>query len=265
MNHAIIIPVKLVKLILKKALKIDQRANFDNMITRLPRKIPKIDLILDIGAGSGTPILYETYPLADIVMFEPLEEFQGKLNLLAVKSIGRNIEIIQKAVSNKKIDLMYKHEDLYGSTLCEENEKNLNINQIRIKSIKLDELFNRYKNYSNILIKVDVQGAEMDVLLSGKEFIKKAKAVILECSIHNYFNQDVLISTLVCFMKENGFEILDIGSFSYRPIDGDLAQVDIVFLRKKDFDEIPAIFANLEQRRTLNQKFKKYNIRELRS
>jgi hypothetical protein len=42
---------------------------------RLPLLAPTAGTIVDVGVGDGTPYLYEAYPDADLLLIEPLAEF----------------------------------------------------------------------------------------------------------------------------------------------------------------------------------------------
>ena len=58
-----------------------------------------------------------------------------------------------------------------------------NMNKIgKVKSIKLDEYF---KNKKLDYLKIDVEGAEYDVIIGGLETIKNCKYVIIECHFQN--------------------------------------------------------------------------------
>jgi FkbM family methyltransferase len=69
------------------------------------------------------------------------------------------------------------------------------------------------------LIKIDVQGAELDILRGGMECLKNAKDVILEAQHVNYNEGAPKVEEVIEFMKQNGFEL--VSRFCYTDVDGD--------------------------------------------
>ena len=80
-------------------------------------------------------------------------------------------------------------------------------------------------------IKIDVQGAELDVLEGGKECLKHATMVLLEVSLHRYNAGAPLFAEVVRYMDDHGFEAIDIlemhNIYGYSSL-----QVDILFAKK---------------------------------
>ncbi len=69
------------------------------------------------------------------------------------------------------------------------------------------------------LIKIDVQGAELDILRGGKECLQHAKDVILEAQHVDYNLGAPKFQEVIDFMKENGFEL--VSRFCFTDVDGD--------------------------------------------
>jgi hypothetical protein len=69
------------------------------------------------------------------------------------------------------------------------------------------------------MIKMDVQGAELDVLKGAEETLKTAKHVILELQRVEYNKGAPLKDTVIEYMDSLGFDCL--GEFSVNGPDGD--------------------------------------------
>jgi hypothetical protein len=82
------------------------------------------------------------------------------------------------------------------------------------------------------LIKVDVQGAELQVLAGAQRTLQEAEAVILEVTLFGTMIGGPQVYDVVSQMKECGFVVYDICGFEYRPLDGALSQIDAVFVRE---------------------------------
>jgi Methyltransferase FkbM domain len=82
------------------------------------------------------------------------------------------------------------------------------------------------------LIKVDVQGAELQVLAGATRTLREAEAVILEVTLFGTIISGPQFSDVVAFMKQCRFVAYDFCGFLYRPFDKALSQVDLVFVRE---------------------------------
>jgi hypothetical protein len=80
------------------------------------------------------------------------------------------------------------------------------------------------------LIKLDLQGAELDALEGAPESLKRAKAVLLEVSMIDFEKGMPVIGDVVAFMKAKGHVVYDILGLWHRPLDGALAQGDLLFV-----------------------------------
>jgi FkbM family methyltransferase len=80
------------------------------------------------------------------------------------------------------------------------------------------------------LIKIDVQGSELDILKGGEQCMKHATMILLEVSIHQYNKEAPLFAQVIHYMDISGFEVIDLiqlhNSGTY------LIQVDLLFAKK---------------------------------
>jgi len=86
-------------------------------------------------------------------------------------------------------------------------------------------------------IKIDVQGAELDVLNGGYETMRHAMVIELELSVMRYNENSPSASEVIHWMWESGFEMLDITEHIYIEENNDgvhkLAQFNALFLNDK--------------------------------
>lgn len=91
------------------------------------------------------------------------------------------------------------------------------------------------RNYFNgdpiDLIKIDVQGAELDILKGGEKTVKNASYALLELSLVDYNQGAPLIGEVVEKMVEYGFCMLDILEYHSFPqlYGGLIFQLDVLF------------------------------------
>jgi hypothetical protein len=105
-----------------------------------------------------------------------------------------------------------------------ENEKSHTI------SVNLDTLDNKnyFPNQMIDLIKIDVQGSELDILIGGRKTIRRSKYVLLEVSTVQYNVNAPLMDIVVEKMKEYEFRIEEILNFN-KLSNGQIFQMDILF------------------------------------
>lgn len=81
-------------------------------------------------------------------------------------------------------------------------------------------------------LKIDVQGAELEVLKGGEKTLGNAELVQLEIALLPYNEGAPRMHEVLDYMRERGFVPLDISGFS-RPNEIDLVQIDMLFAREE--------------------------------
>jgi FkbM family methyltransferase len=81
-------------------------------------------------------------------------------------------------------------------------------------------------------LKMDVQGAELDILRGATSLLPNVKYAVLESCIHQWNLGAPRSDELIAFMAEHGFEILDFVGHQY--VGGYLLYVDILFAKRSE-------------------------------
>lgn len=227
-------------------------SDFLYMIKEKHKYYPEV--ILDVGVANGTPALYEVYPSSHFILFEALDEYLPQIQKLKNDLPKVDIEMCAVGAKNEKCKINV-HPDFMGSSLYMEMEDSAVNGYTREISVKKLDTFNKKYNLNNqsILLKVDVQGAEIDVLNGAKSFLNQIDIIILEVSFFDFFNNNIEFSDVVLYMKKYNFVVYDMFGFLNRPLDESLAQVDIAFVKKDSFFRSKQYFATSEQRELLNK------------
>lgn len=252
----------LIKLIISKVLRSKgfylskTRTRMDEALINMSMLGLRPASIIDIGVANGTSELYETFPDAQVMLIEPLEEFTPYLKDIMNKY---NANYIIAAASDKAGVLNINvHPDLCGTSMLKE-EEGASVDGIEreVKAVTVDEICKDNKLPAPYVVKIDVQGGELKVLDGAIETLKLTDVVILEISFHAFFKNGPELSDVIVYMKEKGFSAYDIFDGRNRPLDGALAQVDIAFVQDDGWLRKNKEYCSPSQRKQLTK-----NIRE---
>jgi FkbM family methyltransferase len=154
---------------------------------------------IDVGSNIGNHTLYFSRFFKKVFSFEANKDIFQVLNL-NVRS-KKNIKVYNYAVSNqnKKGFLDIDVTNISGSGLSN-NKKNFSQN---IKCKKLDSLFKNKKKIQ--LIKIDVEGKELQVLLGAKNILFNNRPIILfEHHLQNFDKNGN--SKCISFLSSMGYK-----------------------------------------------------------
>ena len=83
------------------------------------------------------------------------------------------------------------------------------------------------------MLKLDVQGFELNVLNGGTNFLNKVDYILIELSFKQLYIGQPLFNELYSFLREKNFELVDILDFSRNPNSFEMLQVDALFSNVK--------------------------------
>lgn len=235
--------------------KKDSRRSLIGALQQLKQAGLSPNTVIDVGAAYGTFDLecHKLFPSAKYLLIEPLEEYKPFLDMVT-RSIP-NAEVILAAAAPESGEIMINvHPDLVGSSLyLEQEDSNVNGVPRSVPTVSLDHLVTG-KLKPPFLIKIDVQGAELDVLSGAKDILERTDGIILEVSLFEFFKEGPQFGDVVAFMKSKGFVVYDIFGFAYRPLDNALCQVDVLFVQEEGFLRKHHFYATVAQREEQNKR-----------
>jgi len=104
---------------------------------------------------------------------------------------------------------------------------------IKIEKRQTSTLDNLLSGKKFDLIKLDVQGSELDVMNGGLDTIKKSIGVILEVSLIEFNENSPSKKDVINFMNELGFDSVEVLGTISHPITHEIIQEDILFIQRK--------------------------------
>ncbi|WP_412467652.1 FkbM family methyltransferase [Pedobacter sp. KLB.chiD] len=195
----------------------------------------QINVIVDIGANTGTWTLLakSIFSNAQIYAFEPLEfcrlEFEKNTKVLD------NINLYLKAVGNENITSKINLNSfadassiLNATPLLHSSFQIKELDKLVIQIVKLDDFFKQEGLLQPDLIKLDIQGYELEALKGAVMLLSSVKYIIMEVSFIEYYKNQPLFEEVILFMNSNYFKVK---AFGENLRNGkNLTQVDILFV-----------------------------------
>jgi FkbM family methyltransferase len=193
-----------------------------------------ISLIYDVGGhiGKWTILARSVFPEAAIHIFEPLPAHQREIekNLdgvsrtflhpyaLGLKDTQETIHIGTFSDTSSMLEPTVQLETLYGQKKVSELVVNIHT---------LDKLIENKELEIPDIIKLDVQGYELEVLKGGMGIMSRVKFILLEVSFVELYKGQPLFAEVIAFMNGLHFDIMGFGG-NMRPGERPL-QTDILF------------------------------------
>jgi FkbM family methyltransferase len=224
------------------------RASMAGGLAQLARLGFQPRTVIDAGVANATPELYQTFRNASILLIEPLVEFEPFLRRICSTY---NAQYVLAAAGQAPGSATFNvHADKFSSSLLKEVEgATVDGTPRTVPVVTIDQLAAEKNLSGPFLIKLDVQGAELQVLAGATRTLLETEAVILEVTLFGTMIGGPQFFDIVSRMKELGFVAYDIFAVNYRPLDGALAQIDMIFVREDGLFRQSHAFATPEQRR----------------
>lgn len=197
----------------------------------LQETIKKPTWIIDVGFADGTPDITNVFPMhsTHYLLIDPAPKFKPYLDSLAKQYPDTvRTETCMCGEENATTPLHINRTGHYSSRYvaggCQET--------IDVPMVTLDSLAEKHKLTGPILLKIDVEGAEIDVLRGSEKTLALCDVVILETWINSKrTTPERDFASIVTFMKAQGLVIFDLfGGHTNKS--GTLRQLDAVFVHE---------------------------------
>ena len=200
-------------------------------------KLTKPKYLCDIGANNGiwAYVLQQMNPnLEHIVFFEPQTQYQEKLNKLSLSNVTKII--YSCGLGNQKEQRSIKGGTASASFFEAEQQTeyfpdSLSDKQESVEIQLLDEIYAQDNLPTPDLIKLDVQGFELNVLKGGINTLKKTKYLVIELSFRQFYKNQPSIWEILKFLQDNDFIMISKG-FEWRSPKNpsEILQMDAIFM-----------------------------------
>jgi FkbM family methyltransferase len=226
------------------------RGSMTGALRQVSRLGLKPGTVIDVGAATHTAELYQEFKDSKILLIEPLVEFEPFLRKICAAYQAEYV--LAAAGETPGTALLNVHPDKYSSSLLKEVEgPSVDGAPRQVPVVTIDGICAEKCLRGPYLIKVDVQGAELQVLAGAERTLRETEVVILEATLFGTMIGGQQLYDTVSYMKQRGFVVYDIYGFHYRPLDNALCQVDMLFVQQQGRFRETQVYATPEQRKAL--------------
>jgi FkbM family methyltransferase len=154
--------------------------------------------IIDCGSNIGLSIIYfkTKYPTAKILAYEADPSIYKILSYNVNVFAFNNVQIVNKAIWTIKDEIVFSSENLVGGKIVSNKES---IDVLKVKSERLALLLTEPVDF----LKIDIEGAEVDVLLDCFNSLANVNCLFVE--YHSSTFESQRLDELLLLLKRNGF------------------------------------------------------------
>lgn len=210
---------------------------FENFLALYRRFGPAPTVVYDIGVGHGTPWLYESFPDSHFVLVEPQRSFESDVKAILERYKGECHWCTLAEEPGEAVIHVPRNGETGGSLL--KRDKDWAAYRRQRGEVKIDDCVVPVSTLDGIasansrhVIKIDVEGSEIKVLRGGRECVRSADMIILECSVVPRHAGECDFFDIGRYLKEEGFVLADIVEMSGYGEHYMLAYLDAVFVHK---------------------------------
>ncbi|MBR0826182.1 FkbM family methyltransferase [Bradyrhizobium manausense] len=190
----------------------------------------EVKTVVDVGIAFGTSPIYDAFPRAKYFLVEPVAECRPLLEQLKQR-LDADYFLVAAGAENGEITFNV-HDDISGSSMFAQVEgKALDGEARKTPMRRLDSLLPEILEHP-VFLKVDTQGAEIEVLKGLGTRINEIDLMILETTMMPMRHGIPQFAEIVRFCDEAGFAVYDVLEGHMRALDGALAQIDLALVRK---------------------------------
>lgn len=196
--------------------------------------------ILDVGANKTNWCrkAKKVYPVANLCLIEPQVEMKERLENFCAEFPG-SVYFLVGAGARKERLILTIDEQFASSSLLPKSEEALieSGEQREIEITTIDNLIATSQMQLPELVKLDIQGFELEALKGGERLFAYTEVFILEVSLFPFTNtpDTPVLFEVIQFMLDRDYVVYDFPGFLRRPLDGALGQCDICFVKKNGF------------------------------
>jgi FkbM family methyltransferase len=187
--------------------------------------------IIDAGAfrGDWTRQASEVFPDAEFLMIEPQPDLAAHLGAFCARRPRTRFRAA--FLGSGPATVRFALAATNSRAVAPDYAPGPNERVIEIPVTTLAEIVHEENFDDCTLVKLDLQGHELEALAGAGALFGAAEAIIVETSWLR-IGPVPLVHEVIAAFSARGYRLYDVLGFNYRPLDGALWQTDIVFVKE---------------------------------
>ena len=203
---------------------------------RVLRNLGPVRMVVDIGANRGQFALVarHCFPEANIVSFEPLAGPAGiyravfaedDRTMLVEAAVGPHagdaeIHLSERDDSSSLLPITERQDELFPGTA--------ESGTASIRVVRVADVLGAQEIAAPALLKLDVQGFELQALEGSEDVLPRFDWVYVECSFVELYAGQAFADEVIAWLRERGFRLVGVFNMSYDGA-GRAIQADFLF------------------------------------
>ncbi len=206
------------------------------------RHLKHLDIrtVIDVGANAGQFVrehILATKTVHHIHSFEPLPDTYKDLQKIAASRVGWETYCVALSDCQGKC-AFHVSENYTSSSLLKVTSASTSVvaasrvvRDIEVAISRLDALWEDLEIEFNVLLKIDVQGNELNVLRGAEKMLNQVKAIRIEMSTIELYDGQPAYEEILSYLNRLGFRLFAIDSRWSDTNTGQTLQFDGVYVR----------------------------------
>ncbi|MBY9068552.1 FkbM family methyltransferase [Hyphomonas sp. WL0036] len=184
-----------------------------------------VETVIDVGILSSTYELIHAYGTVPQILIEPIVEFEDRIRATYDKH-KVNYELIKVAASDSDGEALMRTSsvrdgvDITHARMTE--DETIAGSYRTVPKRKVDTLVAERNLAKPYLLKIDVDGAELEILKGAENTLKDCSVICIETSPVNFYQRSEAI-------RKHGFQLFDLVDICY--YNNRLIQMDAIFVK----------------------------------
>jgi FkbM family methyltransferase len=186
--------------------------------------------IFDVGAYKGdfARVCSEVWPSSKIACFEALEQRVAQLH--ALSSENEHVTVYPTLLGASQQESVVLNESETASSILNEKVPQQFAQNTHPMTTVDDVVSSGFDGKGPDLLKLDVQGYELEVLKGAENTLPQIKAILAEVNLLDIHENVPLLADVVEWLNIRGWVAFDICGLTRRPLDKALWQADFIFV-----------------------------------
>jgi FkbM family methyltransferase len=193
--------------------------------------------VIDVGVGTGTPWLYNSFPDAKFVLFEALDSFRSDIERIMA---GRSSDIHFCALGEEpgRMAVQVNSEHPTSSSMARFHKAYRDVSTpfgLRPSFIDREVEVRMLDEFLPLegpaLLKLDVEGFEYAVLRGATKALEDVEVIISEISVVRRTEMEPTFAGYLTLLESLGFSLINIAEIAPMIRGGPIAYLDAVFVR----------------------------------